>query len=171
MLGPVLERLHDELLSPLIDLTFARCVRTGILPPPPPELAGSDLKIEFIGPLAQAQRAVGLGSVDRLLGTVGAIANGKQDPSVWDKIDADQVVDVYADMLGVDPSLIVADDQVALIREDRAKQQQAMNMAAMAQPAKDMATAAKTASEVDPSSGVAQALGQFSGYGIPGVTQ
>jgi hypothetical protein len=45
-------------------------------------------------------------------------------PDVMDKIDSDKVVDSYADMLGVDPDLIVGDDQVALIRQDRAKVQQ-----------------------------------------------
>jgi Bacteriophage head to tail connecting protein len=33
MIGPVLERLHDELLKPMIDITFDYCVDAGILPP------------------------------------------------------------------------------------------------------------------------------------------
>ena len=67
-LGPVLEGLHDELLDPLIDRTFDMLVRlsepgwrgTGpvLLPPPPEELAGADLKIEYISILAQAQKLV-----------------------------------------------------------------------------------------------------------------
>ena len=81
-----------------------------------------DLQVEFVSTLAQAQRAVGVQSVDRLLGTVGAVAGLR--PEVVDKIDADQIIDAYADMLGVDPSLIVADDKVAVIRQQRAQQQQ-----------------------------------------------
>jgi hypothetical protein len=122
MLGPVLERLHNEMLDPLVDNTFNKLMRSGLLPEPPQELQGIELKIEYISTLAQAQRAVGTASVDRLLGTIGAVAQMK--PDVLDKIDADQLVDVYSDMLGVDPSLIVADDRVALIREDRAAVQQ-----------------------------------------------
>ena len=34
MLGPVLERLHGEILSPLIEITFARMVEAGIVPIP-----------------------------------------------------------------------------------------------------------------------------------------
>jgi hypothetical protein len=144
MLGPVLERLHNEMLSPLIDITFEKIVEAGILPPAPPELQGVDLNVEFVSMLAQAQRAIGTGAVDRLLGTIGAIAQMK--PEVLDKLDQDQLVDKYSDMLGVDPDLILADDKVAIIRQDRAKQQQAMQQAAMIQP---MTDAAKTLSETD----------------------
>lgn len=142
MLGPVLERLHDELLSPLIDSTFLKMVRAGILPPPPPEMHGMELTVQFISVLAQAQRAVGLGSMDRLLGTVASMAQFR--PEVLDKVDTDEVVDRYSDMLGVDPAIIVADDKVALIRTQRAKQQAAMQAAAMVQRGAD--TAAKLGS-------------------------
>lgn len=146
MLGPTLDRLNTELIMPLVDLTFSKIVRADLLPPPPEELQGSDLRVEFVGLLAQAQRAVGLGAVDRLLMTVGTIAQAKGDPSVWDKVDTDQAVDKYSDMLGVDPDLIVADDRVAFIRQQRADQQAAMQQAA-AMPV--MAEAAKKLSETD----------------------
>lgn len=138
MLGPVLERLHDELLSPMIDTTFAKMVRSGILPPPPPEMHGVELTVQFISVLAQAQRAVGLGSMDRLLGTVASMAQFR--PEVLDKIDTDEVVDRYSDMLGVDPAIIVADDKVALIRNQRAKQAEAAQAAANAQVAAETAS-------------------------------
>lgn len=144
MLGPVLERLHNELLSPLIDVVFDRMVEVGIVPPPPQELQGRELEVEFVSLLAQAQQAVGLASVDRLLGTVGNIAAVK--PDILDKIDTDQVVDVYADMLGVDPSLIVADENVVIIRAQRAEQQAAAQQAAMLP---EMAKTAKTLADAD----------------------
>lgn len=149
MLGPVLERLHDELLSPHIDITFAKMVQARMLPPPPPEMQGMDLKVEFVSTLAQAQKAVGLGSLDRLLGTVALISQGKQDPAVWDKLDVDQIVDKYSDMLAVDPSCIVSDDKIVVIRESRMEAQRAAQMAAAAQPAAQFATAVKTMGEAD----------------------
>jgi hypothetical protein len=149
MLGPVLERLHDELLAPLVDITFAKQIAAGILPPPPPELENMDLKVEFVSTLAQAQKAVGLGSLDRLLGTVGLIAQGKGDPSPWDKLDTDQIIDKYADMLGTDPSVIVSDDKIVFMRESRQKALAAQQMAAAAQPLAQAATAVKTMGEAD----------------------
>jgi hypothetical protein len=109
-----------------------------------------DINVEFVSMLAQAQRAVGTSAVDRLLGTVGMIAQMK--PDVLDKIDADQIVDKYSDMLGVDPDLIVADDKVAIIRQDRAKQQQAMQQAAMQE---HMANTAKTLGDTNTEPGTA----------------
>lgn len=161
MLGPVLERLHNEMLSPLIDIAFEKMLAAGMVPPPPEELQNQELNIEFVSMLAQAQRAVGLGSVDRLLGTVGAIAQFK--PDVLDKLDSDEIVDAYADMLGVDPNLIVADDKVAVIRSERAQQQAALQAAATIPAA---AQTAKTLSETDTENknALTDAVGMFSGY-------
>lgn len=164
MLGPVLERLHNELLDPLIGMTFARCLEAGILPPPPEELDGVELEVEFVSMLAQAQRAVGVNATDRLLGHVGVLAQMK--PDVVDKLDADRSVETYADQLGVSPDLIVAGDQVALIRQNRAEAQAA---AAQAETMNKMADTANKLGGVStgPVEGENAATGimdLFSGY-------
>ena len=161
MLGPVLERLHNELLGPKVDITFARIVSAGLLPEPPSELQGTDLRVEFVSMLAQAQRAVGVNAVDRLLGTVGAVAQFK--PDVVDKIDGDQLIDKYAEMLGVDPDLVLADDKVAIIRKTRADQQAAMQQAENL-PA--LAGVAKTLSDTKTSgdNALTNVARMFSGY-------
>lgn len=148
MLGPVLESLHDEMLGPLVEITFASMLRAGLIPPPPRDMQGVPLVVQFVSLLAQAQQLVGIGAVDRLLGTVLNAANVvPQAVSMLDKLDTDQLVDVYADMLGVDPTLIVADDQVALVRAERAAQQQAM---AVSEQAPKVASAVKDLAEAQP---------------------
>lgn len=143
MLGPVLERLHTELLNPLIDRTFNIMARNELLPPAPEELAGVTLKVEYISVMAQAQKAIGTGAIERLAGFVGNMAAAK--PEVLDKFDADQSVDEYAEMLGVPPKIVVPDDVVQQIREQREQMQQqqmAMEQAQMgAQAAKVMSDA------------------------------
>ena len=143
MLGPVLERLHTELLNPLIDRTFNIMARNDLLPPAPEELAGVTLKVEYISVMAQAQKAIGTGAIERLAGFVGNIAAAK--PEVLDKFDADQSIDEYAEMLGVPPKIVVPDDIVQQIREQRQaqmEQQMAMEQAQMgAQAAKVMSDA------------------------------
>lgn len=139
MLGPVLERLHNEILDPLIEMTFSRMVEAGIVPPPPEELQGMQLNVEFVSMLAQAQRAIATNSVDRFVGNLGIVAGIK--PEVLDKFDADRWADAYADMLGIDPELIVPGDKVALIRQQRAEAAQAQQQAEMMQQGAD--TAAK----------------------------
>ena len=130
MLGPVLERLHNELLTPLIDITFDRMLETGIVPPPPPELEGTALNVELVSILAQAQRAIATNGVDRFVNNMTIIAQVK--PEVLDKFDADYWADNYSDMLGVDPQLIVPEDKVLLARQARQQAQAAAQKAAMA---------------------------------------
>jgi hypothetical protein len=164
MLGPVLERLHNELLSPLVDITFTRMVAAGALPPAPQELQGMDLNVEFVSMLAQAQRAIGTNAVDRFVGNLGAIARMK--PDILDKFDQDQWADVYADMLGVDPSLIIADKEVAVLRDARnqamAAKEQAAAMQQTSQSVKNMAQA-PTGNQ----NALTDVMNMFSGYGSP----
>jgi hypothetical protein len=161
MLGPVLERLHNELLSPLVDITFTRMVAAGALPPAPQELQGMDLNVEFVSMLAQAQRAIGTNAVDRFVGNLGAIARMK--PDILDKFDQDQWADVYADMLGVDPSLIIADKEVAVLRDARnqamAAKEQAAAMQQTSQSVKNMAQA-PTGNQ----NALTDVMSMFSGY-------
>jgi hypothetical protein len=163
-LGPVLERLHNELLAPLVENTFARCLQVGMVPPAPKELQGQDLQVEFISTLAQAQRAVGVNAVDRFVANLGVVAQFK--PDVLDKFDQDKWADSYADMMGIDPELIVAGDKVALIRKDRAQAQAAM------QKAEQAATEAKAAQSLgsvktDEANLATDLMSQFSGYSSP----
>jgi hypothetical protein len=164
MLGPVLERLHNELLSPLVDITFTRMVAAGAMPPAPQELQGMDLNVEFVSMLAQAQRAIGTNAVDRFVGNLGAIARMK--PDILDKFDQDQWADVYADMLGVDPSLIIADKEVAVLRDARnqamAAKEQAAAMQQTSQSVKNMAQA-PTGNQ----NALTDVMNMFSGYGSP----
>ncbi len=117
-LGPVLERIHNELLEPLIDITFARMFAAGMFPEPPPDLAGMELSIEFISILAQAQRQLGLNAIDRWTGSLLAVAGGGK-PDVLDKFNSDAWADVSGERLGVDPRIIVPEDKVRAIREAR----------------------------------------------------
>ena len=134
MIGPVLERLQNELLKPLIDSVFAKMVEQGNILPPPEELQGAELDVEFVSVLAQAQRAVGVNSIDRYTASLGMLAQMK--PEVLDKLDADRWADEYGDMLGVDPSLIVPGEEVAFLRQQRAQQEaQAAQMQQMQQVA------------------------------------
>ncbi len=166
MLGPVLERLHNELLDPLIEITFERLLQAGALPPPPEELIGVNLDVEFVSILAQAQRAIGANSTDRFVGNLGAMAQIK--PEVLDKFDADRWVDNYADQIGVDPELIVGKEEVALVRKARADQQAAQQAAVQAQQAAEsMGKLGGVATQNGASNAGADIMNQLTGYGSP----
>lgn len=109
MLGPVLSRLNNEVLKPLIERTFSILYRAGQLPPAPPELAGVELSIEYTSMLARSQRAIRANSLDQFLQRIGQVA--QFDPNVLAKIDSFRIVDEYADYLSVAPSVVVPTEQ------------------------------------------------------------
>lgn len=141
-LGPVLEQLNQDLLDPLIDLTFDIMVRQNMFMPPPEELHGQKLKVEYISIMAQAQKMVGIDAVERF--AQFAVQIGGVNPQALDKVDTDQLLDVYSDMTSVPPSIIRSDEVVAGIRQARAKQQQAQ---AAAEQAANASKAVKNLSE------------------------
>jgi len=162
MLGPTLERLHNELLSPMIEIGFARIVSAGILPPPPPELQNMELEVEFISVLAQAQRAVAASGADRLLTTIGNLAAFW--PKVLNKVNVYQAVDDYAEMFGVNPEIIMADEDADAAAAEQAQAAQAQAQAD-AMPA--MAQTAKAVSGIDPDA-MTNVMQSLQGYSTPG---
>ena len=126
-LGPVLEQINQDLLDPLTDIAFNIHLRQRLLPPPPPELQGMELKVEYISVMAQAQKMLGVSSVERFTQFVGGLA--QVDQGVLRKIKADQIVDVYGEMLSVPPSIVRTDEEVQqIIQAEQAQQMQQMQM-------------------------------------------
>jgi hypothetical protein len=154
MLGPVLERLNDEVLDPLVDRTFKIMVRKSepywrgmlvgkpLIPPPPPEIEGVDLRVEYISMMAQAQRMVATTGLEAT--TAFATALGNINPEVIDKLDCDQLMDEYAQARGIPPTVIRSDEETAAIRQQR---QAAQAAAQAAEQIPEMAKSVKMLSE------------------------
>jgi hypothetical protein len=167
MLGPVMERLYNELLEPLIDITFDYMLEAGMLPPMPDVLSGARIDVEFVSVLAQAQRQVGLASVDRFVGNLMTLAQVR--PEILDRLDVDGYVDETADMLGVPPKLLIPAEQAQQLRQARdqaaaAKEQSAM----MQQQSRAVGNLAQAQSQLA-QAGQQNPLEQLTGYGEGGV--
>jgi hypothetical protein len=146
-LGPVLEQINDGFLDPFFDRVFGIMLRRGLVPEPPEELADVDFAPEYESITAQAQRAQGRSGVDAFVAFANAVvAMDPNDPSPLDKVNRDELIERYAEMSGVPPKMIVADKEVALVRESRAKAQQE---AAAAASAEQMAGAANQLAGAD----------------------
>lgn len=145
MLGPAMESMHNELLNPLIENTYAEMVKANILPDAPDEIAGKALKVEYISTMAQAQKMVGIGSIERWIGFVGNVA--QIYPDARHKVDAVMAVDSVGEMLGVPQKLIRPDEDVKQImgREaEQAQAQQAMQTGMAGVQAAEMLSNAQT---------------------------
>jgi hypothetical protein len=162
MLGPVLERIQYEMLSPIIERTFSIMSRAGILPPPPPNIQGQQINIEYISMLFTAQLAAATSGIERTLQLAGGLVG--VTPEVMDNIDTDFAIAEYSNLMNNNPRLIRNPDQVKQMRQQRQEQMQAQQQAQQAEMANKLAAGAKTLSETDVGGG-ANALQAMAGGG------
>lgn len=146
-LGPVTDRVQREMLKPTVDRAFDILMEGGLLPETPEELHGVDLKIEFVSIMAQMQRMIGVGNIERYLSFGGNMLAAF--PGIADKINAEEAMDEYAERLGVPARMTRSADEVDKIRQARQGEEQAAKMAAMAPAAVDAAKAAQLLSQTD----------------------
>lgn len=110
VLGPVLERLKNELLDPLIDRAFNLLARQGLLPPPPPSIQGLSMKVEYVSMIAQAQKAAGLSSLMQGLNYAASLASVR--PELSERVDYDCALEEGLKALGVAPALLKSGEEV-----------------------------------------------------------
>jgi hypothetical protein len=123
ILGPIVARFQGEFLSPLIE-------RAGWLEPPPPSLAGRELRIEYLSPMARAQRFSEITAISRTLEL--SLPLMQQDPALADVFDQDAMIRRIADVTGVPAELLRDPAVVEQMRAARQETQQQQNMAQMA---------------------------------------
>ena len=127
MLGPVLERLHTELLNPLVARTFNVMDRMGQLPEAPEEFQGMAIKVEYVSILAQAQKMVGMKGIQDFVLFTGSVA--EMCPEVLDRVDFPEMLDRAAESLGVPTGIVFGEDEYAArLAQRQEAQQEAMLM-------------------------------------------
>jgi len=138
LLGPVLGRLQSELLQPLIDRVFNILLRNNQFAQPPESLSGVNIDIEYVSPLAKAQKSTELQSIMRGIEILGSLANVAP---VFDYVNFDNLVKHVADIVGMPQKLLKSQSQVTAIRDEQAQQQQEQMQMQQAQQTAQMAGA------------------------------
>ena len=133
LLGPVLGRLQSELLKPLIDRAFALILRKNLFRPAPEFLSGKDIEIEYVSPLAKAQKSSELQSIMRAIEIMGSLSNVAP---VFDHINMDKLVRHLADIVGVPQKILKPQSELNAERQQaQAQQEQMMQMQQLQQVA------------------------------------
>jgi hypothetical protein len=162
-LGPVLERTNDELLDPIVDRIYQIMDDAGLIPEPPEQLKGVELRVEYISILAQAQKLVGVVGQDRFLQSTVSLMEAF--PEIRHKINIMQAVDNYGEMLGVDPNILRSTEDAQASAAAEAQQAQ---QAQQAQNAVAVTKAAQQASQTNMGGDTAlQRLIQNAGTTLP----
>lgn len=160
-LANVDQRVDLDIFNPFVEIFYDRMLAEGHIPPPPPELSGMPLKVEYVSSLSQAMKAVGISGLERLAGFAVQLFQAK--PDVMDKIDWDQLIDEYGERAGVPPRVIVPDDVVAEVRAQRAEQIQAQQQVMMAKEGstalKNLASSPTDEEEPNALTGLLDAIG------------
>ncbi len=149
LLGPTLGRLQSEFLGPMIERIYGVLSRAERLPEPPESIAEQELKIEYVSPLARAQRQSETQGIMRTLEFIGPIAG--MDPQAAQVVKGADTVRHIAELNGVPPMLLKSDEELLAEakaqQEAQAAQQQMMQGAEVMDMMQKGANVAKTAGE------------------------
>ena len=154
VLGATIGRLNTECMNPIIDRVFRITSDAGRLPPVPEALLeyGGDIEIDYLGPLAQAQkRLFKTQGVMRSLEALSGVA--QMMPSVLDNINQDEVARLIMDSFGMPQKAVLEQGEVDKIRQLRQqqmeKEQQMAQMVEMAKAVPNLQQASEAGSPMD----------------------
>lgn len=129
LLGPALGRQQTEFFDPMLNRVFWVLYRLGAILPPPQELAGQGLEINYIGRLALAMKYT---ETQAAMNTL-SLASQLQPlvPDIMDNFDTDEFAQGTAIRSGMPVKYMRPPDVRDQIRAERAKQQKEQQDAAM----------------------------------------
>lgn len=143
ILGPVLGRLQTEFLAPLVNRVFKIMLRNGELPPPPEELQGQDIRVQYVSPISRAQKQTEAEAFGQAMSFMAPII--QMNPAVLGNFDMDAIVRDTQPMFGYPSKYLKSPDRIK--KEQQAAQEQASKEQAaqetdvgltLAQKAKDL---------------------------------
>ena len=144
--APILGRQEREDLLPTIKRVDAIIERAGLFPPPPEELVGKNLEINYSSQVARVQKATLADNADMWVNSQVQLANMAQKPEILDAVNFTTYSRYTAFTRSVPADLVNSEEDIQAIQEERAaQQQQAQELQAQqmqAQTAKDMSKAA-----------------------------
>lgn len=99
VIGPTFGRLEADYTGPLIERVFAILSRAGLLPPPPPVLAGRNVQFEYVSPIARALRQIETAALKKTVEEIAPILSA--EPDALDNFDTDRIVRDVAEANGL----------------------------------------------------------------------
>jgi hypothetical protein len=133
LMGPQVDRLYSEGLKKVFEIVSDIEDKAGNLPPAPDVVYefGGNINITLTGPLAQSQKE--LFKIQPIQNGINTLAPMAQLwPNLLDRIDEDEMAEEILETTAFPQKFIRTDEEVAKIREERAKQQQAQMQMQMA---------------------------------------
>ena len=122
LLGPIFGRMEIEIFTPMIERVFGIMLRAGALPELPEQLEDVELEIQYVGPLARAQK---MGEVNAIRGWLeDIILVAPVQPEVLDVPNWTEIVTDTGRLRSVNEKYINTQEEIEKIREARQQQQE-----------------------------------------------
>lgn len=159
LLGPLVGRLESELLGPLVDRIFGILMRMKLLPEPPKEIQGQEFTVEYVSPVATAQKQQAINGIMQAMQVVASFGPEAAMQIAGKNLDVDKLFRWSWDLFNNNPELL-RDEEAMAKDEQMLKTKQLLDMG---QPAMDMAAqgAGAVKSVAD-----AAAAGQGAGFDV-----
>lgn len=137
VMGPILGRMQAEALDTIVQRVFQIMLDQGKFAEPPIDLSETKVTIDYVSPIARAQKQLEAGGLQRVLEVMTPFISG--NPEILTKFDTDVILTDVSEMFGLRPEFIKSPEQIQ--QEQQAKEQQAQ----MAQMAETMKTGSEAA--------------------------
>lgn len=151
LIGPQIGRIEAEYLNVAIQRVYGLLQRNGQLPELSDEVSdlieSGGLHVEYSSPLSRTQRSQEPLAFQRLMQSYLPLIQAK--PELLDIVNAERSFRGDAEILGVPLYKLNSTEEVQAIQQQRAQQQQAMQMAEMLKEGVDTAATAKKAGLFD----------------------
>ena len=145
ILGPVLGRLQSELLQPLITRCFNILLRNNKFKEIPEFIGNQNIEIEYVSPLAKAQKTGELQALMRGIEIMGSLQNVAP---VFDYLDTDNLVNHIKDVLGIPAKILKSKGEVQKIRAEKEQQMMQQQQAQQEMQAAEIANKAAPLAKV-----------------------
>jgi hypothetical protein len=136
LLGPLEGRLQSEFLGPFIERVFGILTRMALLPSAPEAIQEQEFTIEYISPLATAQKQQ---SVNGLMQVSMVLANmvgpDMMARAIMQRVDLNKTIDHLWDLFNNDPDLLKGEEAMAQSEQE----EQTQKVLAAGVPAADIA--------------------------------
>lgn len=166
LFGPLIGRLESEMLGPMVERIFGILTRQGMLPSAPEEIQDKEFTVEYVSPIATAQKQQAANGVVQVMQLIGMFGPEVAAQIAQQNLDIGKLFAWAWDLFNNDPDLLKKDED----QEQDAQMMQAQQAMQLGVPAADIASkgakAIKDISDTGATEGtkginVAELIGQF----------
>lgn len=135
LLGPLEGRLQSELLGPLIDRMFGILNRMGLLPVPPKIIQDQEFTVEYVSPLATAQKQQSVAGIIQAMAALAQSVGPEVATQIaMKRVNGMKLLEHLWDLFNNDPDLLNDEETM----EQAAQVQNTMQSLQIAQPAAEI---------------------------------